>query len=81
MKTTIEISDALLRETRKLAAREGVTMRALVERGLHRVVAEAGRDAWFRLRRASFKGKGLRPELRDVAWDKLRALAYEDRSR
>ena len=40
MKTTIEISDPLLREVRQLAAREGVTLRTLVERGLHRVVAE-----------------------------------------
>ena len=40
MKTTIEISDPLLREARKLAEREGVTLRALVERGLRRVVTE-----------------------------------------
>ena len=79
MKTTIEISDPLLREARKLAEREGVTLRALVERGLHRVVAESGRDAPFRLRRASFKGRGLRPELRNASWDKLRDLVHEDR--
>lgn len=34
MKTTIEISDAVLNEVRKLSAREGVTLRALVEEGL-----------------------------------------------
>jgi hypothetical protein len=34
MKTTVEISDSLLREARKLARREGTTLRALVEQGL-----------------------------------------------
>ena len=36
----MEISDPLLRDPRKLAEREGVTPRAIVERGLRRVVAE-----------------------------------------
>jgi hypothetical protein len=61
MKTTIEISDPLLREARKLAEREGVTLRALVERGLRRVVTETKAVAPFKLRRASFKGKGCSP--------------------
>ena len=79
MKTTVEISDSLLREVRELAAREGVTLRTLVERGLHRVVAETKRGAPFKLRRASFKGKGRRPELGEAPWEKLRDLTYEDR--
>ena len=56
MKTAIEISDPLLREARKLAEREGVTLRALVERGLRSVVTETKAVAPFKLRRASFKG-------------------------
>ena len=79
VKTTIEISDPLLREVRKLAAREGVTLRTLVERGLHRVVAEMKPGAPFKLRRATFKGKGLQADLRDGSWDKLRDLVYEGR--
>jgi hypothetical protein len=79
MKTTVEISDSLLREVRKLAAREGVTLRTLVERGLHRVVAETTKRAPFKLRRASFRGKGRQPELRDASWDRVRDLAYEGR--
>ena len=79
MKTTIEISDPLLRETRKLAESEGVTLRALVERGLRRVVAETKPNPPFKLRRASFKGKGLQADMRGASWDKLRALAYEGR--
>ena len=80
MKTTIEISDALLREARKVAAREGITLRSLVERGLHRVVSETkSPGAPFKLRRASFKGKGLQADQRDASWEKLRELIYEGR--
>jgi antitoxin component of RelBE/YafQ-DinJ toxin-antitoxin module len=80
MKTTIEISDPLLREARKVAAREGVTLRTLVERGLHRVVSETkASGAPFKLRRASFNGKGLQADQRDASWEKLRELIYEGR--
>jgi hypothetical protein len=79
MKTTLDISDALLRDARKLAAREGTTLRALVEQGLRQVVAEKKRKPTFRLRKASFKGDGLRPELEDAGWDRLRDLVYEGR--
>jgi hypothetical protein len=79
MKTTIEISDPLLREARKVAARERTTLRALVEQGLRQVVAGKKRKSTFRLRKASFKGRGLRPELADAGWDRLRDLAYEGR--
>ena len=80
MKTTLDIPDPLLREARKLAVRERTTLRALVEQGLRNVVAERRRRApAFRLRKASFKGRGLRPEIRDAGWDRLRELAYQDR--
>ena len=79
MKTTIEISDPLLREARKLAEREGVTLRALVERGLRRVVTETKAVAPFKLRRASFKGKGQQADVRGASWSRLRDLAYEGR--
>jgi len=81
MKTTLDISDPLLREARKVAARERTTLRALVEQGLRRLIAEKQRRPKFRLRKASFKGRGLRPELRDAGWDRLRELAYERRGR
>jgi hypothetical protein len=79
MKTTIEISDSLLREVREVAAREGATLRTLVERGLHRIVAESQRRTPFKLRRASFNGNGRQPDLCEASWDKLRDLVYEDR--
>ena len=79
MKTTVEVSDTLLREVRELAAREGVTLRTLVERGLHRIVAETKDSAPFKLRRASFRGRGLQEELGEAAWDSVRDLTYRDR--
>ena len=81
MKTTLDIPDPLLEEARKIAAREHTTLRALVEQGLRRVLAEKKRKRAFRLRKASFGGHGLRPELRDAGWDRLRDLAYGDRER
>ena len=79
MKTTVEISDSLLREARKVAAREGVTLRTLVERGLHRVVAETKHGAPFKLRRASFKGKGQRTDFVGASWERVRDLSYDRR--
>ena len=79
MKTTIEISDALLREARKVAAREGVTLRALVERGLHRVLAETKQRPPFRMRDGRFGGNGLQPEVRDASFEQLLDMSYEGR--
>jgi hypothetical protein len=78
VKTTIEISDALLRQARDIAAREGTTLRAVVERGLHRVINETRHQEPFRFRRRSFPGEGLQPEFRDASWEKLRDVIYED---
>jgi hypothetical protein len=79
MKTTIELADPLLEEARRLAQREGTTLRALVEQGLRQVLAQKRRGASFRLRDASFAGDGLRPGLADASWERLRELAYEGR--
>jgi hypothetical protein len=79
MKTTIDISDSLLDEARKLAAREGTTVKALVEQGLRTVVAARRRKGAFRLRDASFGGEGLQAELSGATWERVRDLAYEGR--
>ena len=78
VKTTVEISDPLLDEVRKLAVLEGVTLRTLVERGLRRVVADSKVRPAFKLRPASFKGNGLQAEFRGASWDRIRDAAYED---
>lgn len=50
------------------------TSRARVEQGLRQVVAERKLGPAFKLRKASFKGRGLCLELTDAGWDRLRDL-------
>ena len=76
-KTTLEISDPLLREARKIAAGERTTLRALVEQGLRHVIAQKKQRHEFRLRDASFKGNGLHPDVQSADWSRIRALIYE----
>jgi len=79
MKTTIQISDSLFEEARKLAQRERATFRSLVEEGLRRIIAERKRRRKFRLRKATFKGKGLQPHAAGASWEQIRQLTYEGR--
>jgi len=79
MKTTIQIPDSLLKEARKLANEEHRTLKSLMEEGLRRIVSERKRRGSFRLRKATFKGKGLQPHLTGATWDQIRDLGYEGR--
>ena len=79
MKTTIEITDTLLAEARQAAGRDRTTLRALVEEGLRQVIQKRKEAPKFQLRKASFRGKGLRPEIREGDWDTIRRMAYEGR--
>jgi Arc/MetJ family transcription regulator len=79
MKTTIEISDSILNEAKRLAAKEGTTVRAYVEQGLRRIIAERKSSGQFRLHRATFKGKGLQPGVRDATWERIRETIYQGR--
>ena len=67
MKITVEISDALLDDAKNMAAREGTSVSALIEQGLRLRLA-------FRLRKASFKGRGLSASARRLDWQKIRGL-------
>jgi Arc/MetJ family transcription regulator len=79
MKTTIEISDSLLDEAKRLASKEGTTIRAYVEQGLRRIVAERKSRGQFRLRKATFKGKGLQSGVQDATWERIRETIYQGR--
>lgn len=78
MKTTVEISDALLSEARKVAVRRRVTLRTLIEEGLRQAVKTSVKGK-FRLRDESFAGQGLDPSFEHADWAQLRDAAYKGR--
>jgi len=82
MKTTIDIADALLAEARDTAAREGITLRALVEERLRDVLARRRKcRVRFALRDASFGGEGLQPGVDLTDWSAISNKVYGTRGR
>ena len=80
MKTTVEISDALLAQAKEAAALRKTTLRELIEAGLRHVLEDQQqRRKSFRLRKASFRGQGLQAEAAGASWERLRDMAYEGR--
>ena len=77
MKATVEISDQTFEEAKCVAAQEGTTLRALMEDGSRRVLAERrSRRSGFRLRKVTFGGEGMPPEFAGASWAELRDAAY-----
>lgn len=80
MKTTIEISDPLLKEAKRFAAEKGGTMREVVEESLrHYLDAQNTRKKPFKLKYCGFKGNGLVPGLKEGDWETIRDMIYEGR--
>ena len=79
MKTTVDIADSLLAEAKLLAAEQQTTVRALVEEGLRHAVEERKRTSVFVLRSVSFGGNGVRPDIREGSWERIRELIHEGR--
>lgn len=78
MRTTIDLSDALLTRAKRLARQRGTTVRALVEEGLRKVLDEQQPGA-YRMPDASFGRGGLVDGLDAGDWERIRELAYEGR--
>lgn len=80
LKTTVEISNDLFARTRKVAQREGVTVRALMEEGLRLALkARQGKGARKPFKMITFKGDGLTEEFLDASWDRIRDEIYRER--
>jgi len=82
MKTTIELPDALLAQARSYAASRSITMKALIEQALRKILTEKRQSPKFSLRDASFDGgSGLTQEFQSASWEQIRDAIYERRAR
>jgi len=80
MKTTIDIADPLLRRAKRLAARRGITLKALMESALREeLTREQAVRAGVPVRTHTFRGRGLQPGLSWDDWSSIRSLTYEGR--
>ena len=78
MKTTVEIADPLFEQVRALAARDGLTLRNLIETGLRLALQHQRPRSAFALRDARFGGRGLKHEFRDGSWHSIRSAAHPE---
>jgi hypothetical protein len=81
MKTTVDISDQLLRRSQQLAKREGSTLRAILEEGLRLVLKERQTPRSRKFHFETFGNGGLTPEFRDATWETIRGAIYGDSER
>lgn len=80
MKTTVEISDDLLARSRRLARREGTTLRTLIEDGLRLALKSRGSPARRKpFRMITVHGDGLTEEYQRKGLQQAIYDTYADR--
>jgi hypothetical protein len=79
VKTTIEVADHLLLRAKRLARKQGVTLRELTEEGLTKVLADREARRPTARTPVTFKGNGLCPEFRAASWERIRDAVYAGR--
>lgn len=80
MKTTVEISDALMTELKQAARDRGATMRELIEAALRIYLDRNSRgNGRYTFQNHSFKGNGVCEGIEEGAWETLRTKTYEGR--
>ena len=80
MKTTVEISDDLMRRVRAVARRDRATLKALIEEGLRLALrARLHRVATRPFKVEPFKGDGFTAEFAEPSWTRIRDEIYSGR--
>jgi hypothetical protein len=79
MKTTVEIQTALLERAKRHARRMGMPLRALIEEGLRRILADEAEAEPYRLPDRSVGEPGGPNPLESLSWQDLRDEIYGGR--
>ena len=77
MKTTIEINDALIAQAKQLAKERQQTLKSILEAALRQFLEANEAKEPFRLRKRTFRGQGLQPDIQEGDWAAIRERAYE----
>ena len=79
VKTTVDISDALLDQAKAHARRSGRPLRAVIEEGLRRVLADEGPANAYELPDCAVGTPGAPNPLEQMSWQDLRDTIYGGR--
>ncbi|MEO5331681.1 MAG: hypothetical protein H7839_06625 [Magnetococcus sp. YQC-5] len=78
MMTRIEINDTLMLTALHLAHQHNLTLSQVMESALQSFVEqEQKRETGFCLCKATFRGNGLQPDIREEDWAAIREQIYE----
>lgn len=81
VKTTVDIAETVLNQAKVIAAREGITLRALIEEGLQHVIDERQQqETGFRLRDASYGSGGGVAGIDPDDWMSIKHLVRDARA-
>lgn len=79
MRTSVDLSEAVLQRAKKLAKQRKTSMRALIEEGLRLLSDRQEAVSRYRLVDCSYGEGGMQPGIASEDWATLRDLVYEGR--
>ncbi len=79
MKTTMDLSDGIMRQAKAVARREKMPLRDLVQEGLLLALKTHALPRSHKVKPVIFSGRGLNPEFQGRSWAEVRDEIYRER--
>ena len=77
MKTTVELSDELMRRVKRRACEDGTTFKTLLENALCDYLRESCAPEKVAMQDGRFHGQGYQDGVDPTNWEQMRSLIYE----